>query len=119
MDLYRYISFEEFMTLVTFKTLHFVKPTKWDDSYEGCAYQMMADETFRNDFFSHLYDKMTEKDIFIKLKRRVCYQIIATLYLQAEIGMASVGHILKVKVMRFGVFIHTIRSPLESSHRQK
>ena len=66
MDLYRYISFEEFMTLVTFKTLHFVKPTKWDDSYEGCAYQMMADETFRNDFFSHLYDKMTEKDIFIK-----------------------------------------------------
>lgn len=66
MDLYRYISFEEFMTLVTFKTLHFVKPTKWDDSYEGCAYQMMADETFRNKFFSDLYGKMTEENIFIK-----------------------------------------------------
>lgn len=66
MDLYRYISFEEFMMLITFKSLHFVDPTKWDDSYEGCAYKMMNDTDFRNNFLSDLYDKLSEKDIFIK-----------------------------------------------------
>lgn len=66
MDLYRYMSFEEFMTLVTFRTLHFVDPTRWDDSYEGCAYRMMADETFRNSFFSDLYDKSTATDLFVR-----------------------------------------------------
>lgn len=56
MDLYRYMSFEEFMTLVTFQTLHFVDPMKWDDSYEGCAYKMMERKEFQESFFSELYD---------------------------------------------------------------
>ena len=66
MDVYRYVSFEEFMSLITFHTLHFVDPMQWDDSYEGCIYRMIRDNDFRQSLLSNLYDRATDPDFFIK-----------------------------------------------------
>lgn len=56
MDLYRYISFEEFMSIVTLKRLHFVQPTQWPDTYEGCLYQMLENDENLEPLLSILYE---------------------------------------------------------------
>lgn len=68
MDLYRYISFEEFMSIVTLKHLHFVQPTQWADTYEGCLYKMLDDNKNIEKLLSMLYDASNVSDENIKAK---------------------------------------------------
>lgn len=58
MDLYRYISFEEFVSLITWKKLHFVQPTQWPDTYEGFIYRIFNDDSYKKMLLSNLYDKL-------------------------------------------------------------
>ena len=62
MDLYRYISFEEFMSIVTLKHLHFVQPTQWADTYEGCMYRLLDNDKNKEFLLSKLYDSSAMSD---------------------------------------------------------
>lgn len=62
MDLYRYISFEEFMSIVTLKHLHFVQPTQWADTYEGCMYRLLDNDKNKVVLLSKLYDSSAMSD---------------------------------------------------------
>lgn len=62
MDLYRYISFEEFMSIVTLKHLHFVQPTQWADTYEGCLYKLLDDNKNIEKLLPILYDVSNASD---------------------------------------------------------
>ena len=58
MDLYRYISFEEFVSLITLNHLHFVQPTQWPDTYEGFIYRIFNDDNYKEMLLSNLYDNL-------------------------------------------------------------
>lgn len=60
MHLYRYISFEEFMSIVTLKKLHYVQPMQWEDTYEGCLYRVLEDDHYKKLLLSKLYDKLQD-----------------------------------------------------------
>lgn len=60
MDLYRYISFEEFMSIVTLNRMHYVQPLQWADTYEGYIYQVLKDDHYKQLLISKLYDKLQE-----------------------------------------------------------
>ena len=60
MELYRYISFEEFVSLITLKQLHFVQPTQWPDTYEGFIYRIFNDDSYKEMLLSNLYDKLPD-----------------------------------------------------------
>ena len=62
MDLYRYISFEEFMSIVTLKHLHFVQPTQWADTHEGCMYRLLDNDKNKEVLLSKLYDSSAMSD---------------------------------------------------------
>ena len=40
-ELYRYMSFSEFVNMVQRKQLQLVSPLNWDDKYEGYVFRMM------------------------------------------------------------------------------
>lgn len=82
MDLYRYISFEEFMSIITLHHLHFVQPTQWEDTYEGCLYRLLDNKENKEKLLSILYDNVDETDENEKAYRVLLgyYRILSVKY---------------------------------------
>lgn len=75
MDLYRYISFEEFMSIITLHHLHFVQPTQWEDSHEGSLYRLLDKKENKEILLSMLYDRTKAKD-----ENEKAYRILLNYY---------------------------------------
>lgn len=68
MNLYRYISFEEFMNLLTTKQMHYVNPTKWQDVYEGAMFKALEVPGLRKKLLSTLLTTPSPHGAEIALK---------------------------------------------------
>lgn len=70
MELYRYISFEEFVNLITVKKLHYVCPTEWEDTYEGYLFRMLGISlSHKKELLNRLFDDCSFVDVSLALKK--------------------------------------------------
>lgn len=58
MKLYRYISFEEFVNLLTTKSMHYSCPTKWEDTYEGYMFRSLDDVSHRTELLKRMWNEI-------------------------------------------------------------
>ena len=58
MNLYRYISFENFMSLLIEKKERYVRPITWDDKYEGLVYNFL--------------DSDKQRDLLLEIYKNIC-----------------------------------------------
>ncbi len=58
MKLYRYISFEEFVNLLTTKAMHYSCPTKWEDTYEGYMFRSLDDVSHRTELLKRMWNEI-------------------------------------------------------------
>lgn len=68
MNLYRYISFEEFINLITIKCFHYVNPTNWQDVYEGAMFKALEAPQSRKQLLLALMKEPSQNGAEIALK---------------------------------------------------
>lgn len=62
MELYRFISFEDFVNLFCNKKDKFINPFSWDDKYEGCLYSWMENEDSLREIVKGMYYNLSPRN---------------------------------------------------------